>query len=141
MGIGLFARNNVTPATFAFDIAAESQINHVGPYKVSLVGWTFLADPLAGFLVFDMVHRTPNPNGGTPVDRGSALITGAINLADGTSYFSTAQDCLVRESGSSLWTLNAVLVGIAGSSKAGYSFIVEPIEVSDYSNIGAGVSP
>lgn len=141
MGIGLFARTAVTPASFTFDLAAETQINHAGPYKCSLIGWTDTAGAPGCFLVFSMTHRTPNPNGGTPVDRGSALITGAIDLGDGQSYFSTSQDVLVRESASSLWTLDAVLVGVPLASLASYRFIVEPMEATDFSTIGAGVTP
>lgn len=136
MGIGLFARNNVTPASFSYDLAADPQIDHAGPYKVSLVGWTLTADAAAGVLVMTMTHRTPNG-----VDRGSPIVGGNIILADATSYFSSPIEMISRLSDVSLWTLDAVLAGLAGASKVGYAFIVEPMENTDYSAIGAGVSP
>jgi hypothetical protein len=136
MAIGLFRRDAITAASFSFDLAAETQINHAGPYKVSLVGWCDTPDALAGFLIFTMTHRTPNG-----VDLQSPHIGGAINLADGASYFSTPRDCIVRQSSGSLWTLDATLAGVAGSSLASYRLIVEPLESTDYSAIGAGVTP
>jgi hypothetical protein len=138
MGIGLFSRSAVTPASFSFDVAADAQIDHQGPYKVSLVACTDTADPAAGVLSFSMTHRAPN---GSVTDVLSPLIVGNLILSDPNNYFSTAQDCIVRLDGSSLWTLDAVLTGSAGTSKASYWFIVEPIESTDFSDIGAGVTP
>lgn len=136
MGIGLFARDAITPASFTFDLAAESQLNHAGPYKVALIGWTDTPDVLAGALLMTMTHRTPNG-----VNLQSPFTAGNIILADGSSYFSSTLEAIQRESSSSLWTLDAVLVGLAGSAQCSYRLIVEPMESTDYSAIGAGVTP
>lgn len=127
MAIGLLSADGVSAASFSVDLAANTQLNHAGPYLVQLIAWVHTADAGAVAGQFAMTHRDPS---GT--DRASAGINGTLNLNDATSFFSTAVEGIQRQSSSSLWTLDFGAF-MPGTALISYRLQISPLESTDYS--------
>lgn len=121
------------PVTESFDFNTATQLDWEGPFWVSLFAWVEVEDVAAGFLLFDIHYVDP-----TGADRTMNFdMTTNLNLADPDQIFSTPVIGMVRQSGSSAWTLETTLAGSAGDSLVHYEILVSPHEaanVQEFSN-------
>lgn len=123
--MGTMIKNEIvaaTPATSTFDFNTVTQLTGVGPFWVSLNGWTDTPDAAAGVMVITMDHVDSS---GVSRDVNFDTTTNIV-LADGTAYFQTGVVCVTRQSGSSAWNLQLVLSGLAGTAKYSYTIVVSP---------------
>lgn len=119
MAMCLHKQDSIAPATDSLDFNLIA--SYPGPFVVGLIAWVDTDDPLAGALSFQMTHRDP-----TGADIVSPNIQGALSLSTGGARFATLMEPIVRQSGSSLWTFDTTLIGIAGSALVSYRLIHFP---------------
>lgn len=128
MTVGLRSQSSIVPATASFNFNSATQFDQPGPYWISLLAWVSTPAALAGALAFSMTHD--DAAGNTVL---SPTIGGTLVLADGTAIFSTAPEMVVRLSGSSLWTLDTLLIGLASTARISYRVMVFPLDPSEFS--------